>query len=155
MTVEQHRTERCDTYSVSIAAPPAFVWTILSDVREWPRFSPFALAVRQTSATTYTVTSPQGEVALSSDFDGKLGLLDHTVGLPDGTRVFIPYRVVPNHRGSELIMTNVKSPGDSTGDYEEQLAWMRTELEQAKGYVEQRYTSDLQPDAYRPQTLSP
>ena len=36
-------------------------------------------------------------------------------------------------------MTNVKSPGDSMAEYEEQLAWMRTELDQARQHVEERY----------------
>jgi hypothetical protein len=142
MTTTKHPTERCDTYSVSIAAPPDFVWAALADVTQWPRFSPFALAVVPASKGTYTVTSPGGgEVVLTSNFDRELRLLDHTVTLPDGTRVLIPYRVAPNHLGSELIMTNVKSPGDSTEEYEEQLRWMRAELDGAKRYVEDRHAA--------------
>jgi len=136
-----HPTERSDTCSVSISAPPEFAWSVLANVADWPRFSPFALAVTQTSETTYTVTGPQGDVALRSDFDKDRLLLDHIVTLSDGTEVFIPYRVTPNHRGSELIMTNVKSPGDTDDEYDEQLGWMRTELNGAKRYVEQRYGS--------------
>jgi hypothetical protein len=132
-------TERSDSYSVSVDAPPAFVWATLANVEDWPRFSPFALQVNQLSPTRYEVTSPQGPVILTSRFVEDLGLLDHTVTLRDGTEVFVPYRVAPNHRGSELIMTNVKSPGDSMAEYEEQLAWMRTELDQARQHVEERY----------------
>lgn len=143
-------TERSDSYSVSIGAPTAFVWATLANVEDWPRFSPFALAVRRKSETGYVVTSPQGEVVLTSNFDRDLRLLDHTVTLHDGTDVFIPYRVTPNHLGSELIMTNVKSPSDSTEEYEEQLEWMRTELENAKRYVEQRYeTATSRPNSAR------
>jgi hypothetical protein len=141
MTTANCPTERSDSYSVSVAAPTGFVWAALSVVEDWPKFSPFALSVRRTATTTYTVASPQGEVALASAFDADRGLLDHTVTLADGTRVFIPYRVTPNHRGSELIMTNVKSPTDSDAEYEEQLGWMRTELDNAKRYVEERYES--------------
>ena len=134
-----HPTERSDTYSVSIEAPPRFTWGVLARVEDWPRFSPFATVVHRTSATTFTITGPQGDVDLTSAFDEQLLLLDHTVTPSDGTRVFIPYRVAPNHRGSELIMTNVKSPGDSVDEYEEQLRWMRTELDGAKRFVEARY----------------
>jgi hypothetical protein len=132
-------TERSDSYSVSVSAPPAFVWATLANVEDWPHFSPFALQVHQLSPTRYEVISPQGPVILTSNFVEDLGLLDHTVTLRDGTEVFVPYRVAPNHRGSELIMTNVKSPGDSMAEYEEQLAWMRTELDQARQHVEERY----------------
>jgi len=141
MTTVSCPTERSDSYSVSVQAPTEFVWSTLSVVEDWPRFSPFALAVRRISATAYAVTSPSGEVALTSAFDADRGLLDHVVTLRDGTRVFIPYRVTPNHRGSQLIMTNVKSPGDSDAEYDEQLGWMRTELDNAKRFVEERYAS--------------
>lgn len=139
MPTTKHPTERSDTYSVSVGAPPRFTWGVLARVEDWPRFSPFATEVRRTSATTFTVAGPQGDVVLASDFDERLLLLDHTVTLSDGTQVRIPYRVAPNHRGSELIMTNVKSPGDSVDEYEEQLRWMRTELDGAKRFVEECY----------------
>ncbi|MER7455820.1 SRPBCC family protein [Micromonospora sp. NPDC126480] len=134
-------TERSDSYSVSISAPVDFVWATLANVAGWPRFSPFALEVRPMSADTFVVASPTGDVQLTSHFHEELRLLDHTVTLADGTEVFIPYRVAPNHRGSELIMTNVKSPADSAAEYEKQLGWMRTELENAKTYVEECYAA--------------
>jgi hypothetical protein len=135
-----HATERSDTYSVSIAAPPPFVWSILSNVEDWAQFSPFAQAVARTSATSFVITSPQGAVLLTTNFDEPRLLLDHTVTLSDQTEVFIAYRVTPNHLGSELMMTNVKSPSDSDTEYDEQLAWMRDELEGAKRFVEDRYS---------------
>lgn len=133
-------TERSDTYSVSIAAPPAFVWQVLADVGCWPEFSPFALAVAEVAAGRFQITGPQGEVGLTTRFDRELGLLDHVVGIGEDT-VFIPYRVVANLDGAELIMTNVKAPGDSPADYEEQLRWMREELDGAKKYVEHRFAT--------------
>lgn len=137
-----HPTERSDTYSVSIAAPPSFVWQALADVAHWPEFSPFALAVAPGAAGEYRVTGPQGEVVLTTRFDEERGLLDHVVVIGEET-VFIPYRVVANLAGSELIMTNVKAPGDSMDDYEEQLRWMRDELDGAKKYVEHRFAAAL------------
>lgn len=141
MSTPPRATERSDTCSVSIGAPVDFVWATLASVPDWPLFSPFALKVRPAAADTFLVTSPTGEVRLTSHFHERLRLLDHTVTLADGTEVFIPYRVAPNHRGSELIMTNVKSPADSVAEYEEQLGWMRTELANAKTYVEERYAA--------------
>lgn len=140
MPASAHATERSDTYSVSIAAPPAFVWQALADVASWPRFSPFALAVTEIATGEFRVTGPQGEVGLTTRFHQELGLLDHVVGIGRDT-VFIPYRVVANLDGSELIMTNVKALGDSPSDYEEQLRWMREELDGAKKYVEHRFAT--------------
>jgi hypothetical protein len=135
----QHPTERSDSCSVSIGAAPRTVWHALSRVEDWTGFSPFARRVTRTSATTYLVAGPHGDVLLTSHFDEERLLLDHTVTLGDGTEVFIPYRVAPNHLGSELVMTNVKSPGDTVAEYEEQLGWMREELAGAKRFVESRH----------------
>ncbi|HLD77741.1 MAG TPA: hypothetical protein VJB16_01805, partial [archaeon] len=67
---------------------------------------------------------------------------DHEV-LVQGARVLIPYRVVPNERGSELIMTNFKAPHDSARAYAEQLRWMRIELRNIKKILERKERSAL------------
>lgn len=131
-----YATTCSETCSVSIAAAPDFVWRLLSRVEAWPWFSPFATAVRMRGPGEYEVASPQGIVILYPRFHEARGLLDHLVRLPDGTEVYVPYRVIPNWRGSELLMTNIKSLTDSMSEYAEQLAWMREELDGAKKYVE-------------------
>ena len=129
-------TEQSETFSVSVPAPPPFVWRILARVEDWPHFSPFARAVEPAGdARSYQVTTPGATVRLTSHFHPDLLLLDHLVGFADGSSVFIPYRVVPNGTGAELIMTNIKSPNDSTEDFELQVGWMRTELTGARDWV--------------------
>lgn len=129
-------TERSDTATVSVAAPPRFVFQVLARVADWPQFSPFARAVEPVGdGRCYWVTTPDSTVRLVCQFDPDLLLLDHQVAFADGSSVFIPYRVVPNGTGAELIMTNVKSPADSVEDYRSQLGWMRTELIGARDWV--------------------
>jgi hypothetical protein len=140
-SASHHRTERSETYSVSIAAPPSYVWRALADVGCWPEFSPFALAVTEAGTGEYRIAGPQGEVGLTTRFNEELGLLDHVVLIGQDT-VFVAYRVIANLDGSELIMTNIKAPGDSMDDYEEQLRWMRDELDGAKRYIEHRFAAD-------------
>lgn len=153
-----YATERSDTASVSIAAPPSFVWQVLSKVTDWPRFSPFALTVSPSDGPDrHRVGTPSGSVTLRTRFDAERLLLDHEVHFADGSSVLIPYRVVSNDAGSELIMTNVKSPGDSPAAYDEQLGWMRTELVQARDWVLRRLAdgADRPPAQPAPEPLLP
>lgn len=142
MSREKLQTMRSDTFSVSIGVPPLFAWEVLSHVDLWRLFSPFALTVTSLTPDQFEIDSPQGKVILCVQFDRDRLLLDHVVKLSDGSAVFIPYRVVPNYHGCELVMTNIQSPGDSTEDYEVQVGWMRDELRGAKAFIEERYGRD-------------
>jgi hypothetical protein len=125
---------RSDTYSVSVEVPRLFAWKHMADVGAWRNFSPFVLAAEQIGDDLWRVTSPQGLTLLRTNFSEDLCLLDHTVYLEAGP-VLIPYRVVPNLSGCELIMTNFQSPGDSDAEYAEQVDWMRRELDGAREYL--------------------
>ena len=69
-------------------------------------------------------------------FDKKLLLLDSVCVLASGEEQFIPYRVVKNGEGSELIMTNYQGETSSDEDYQQQLQWMKDELENVKQLLE-------------------
>jgi Polyketide cyclase / dehydrase and lipid transport len=129
---------RSDTGSVSVAVPAEFAWGILSDLSCWKNFSPFVVEAERVEADLWRVRSPQGEIMVKTNFDPEKRLLDHEVRLHAGA-VMIPYRVVPNLGGCELIMTNFQSPGDSEQEYAEQLDWMTRELEGAKVYLEEAF----------------
>jgi hypothetical protein len=58
--------------------------------------------------------------------------------IASGEEQFIPYRVVANGDGSELIMTNQQTATVSDKDYAEQLQWMKTELDMIKKILEEK-----------------
>lgn len=132
---------RSDTRSVSIQAPAEFTWRKLSDLACWSIFSPFVTECSLLEEGVWSVRSPQGTVVVRTHFDAHRLLLDHVVELAAGP-VLIPYRVVPNLDGSELVMTNFQSPGDSVEEYEEQLDWMIRELDGARSYIEELYAQE-------------
>ncbi len=129
---------RSDTLSATILATPEEVFDYMADIRNWPEFTDFAESVRKGDGDSWIIYSPQGPVLLEPDFERDRGLLDSTVTLPSGEQVFIPYRVVPNGEGAELVMTNFQASGDSDEAYAEQLDWMKKELENVKRIVEER-----------------
>jgi hypothetical protein len=107
-------------------------------------FSPFVVECSFLEENVWSVRSPQGTIVVRTQFDAQRLLLDHVVELAAGP-VLIPYRVVPNLDGSELVMTNFQSPGDSAEEYEEQLDWMAREMDGARLYIEDLYANEPEP----------
>ena len=127
---------RFDTLSVSIAAKPQKVWEFVSDLNNWKQFSDFGKDLEQVSETEWIAHTSQGNVRVIPKFDREFLLLDTICIIASGEEQFIPYRVVPNGKGSELIMTNQQTASVSDEEYTEQLEWMHTELETIKKILE-------------------
>lgn len=129
---------RFDTVSVSIDTSPEEVWRFVSDLNNWKLFSDFGKNLDKISDTEWVAHTSQGDVRVIPAFDKEKLLLDHWCILPSGDKQYIPYRVVPNGYGSELIMTNQQTSSVSDKDYAEQLKWMKKELETIKKILEAR-----------------
>lgn len=127
-----------DTVSVSISASPEKVWDFVSDINNWPKFSEFASNIEKVTGEEWIFHTSQGDVRVFERFDREHLLLDHICIVPSGDEQFIPYRVVPNGGGSELIMTNQQTNGVTDKEYAEQVKWMKEELENIKKILEKR-----------------
>lgn len=126
-----------DTISVSINAKPDKVWEFVADINNWPQFSDFARNIERVRDGEWVFHTSQGDVRVIEKFDREHLLLDTVCIVPSGDEQFIPYRVVPNGEGCELIMTNQQTAGVSDEEYAEQLTWMREELENIKKIIEE------------------
>lgn len=124
------------TYAVTINRSPEAVFGFISNLANWPSFSDFAANFERVTDAEYIAHTPQGDIRVVAKFDRKRMLLDTRCILPDGTSDFIPYRVVPNKGGAELIMTNFRPKHATKAEYEEQLHWMDIELQRAKAVLE-------------------
>ena len=127
---------RFDTISVSINAKPEKVYDFVADINNWPQFSDFASDIEKVKDGEWIFHTSQGDVRVLEKFDKDHLLLDTVCIVPSGDEQFIPYRVVPNGDGSELIMTNQKTDGVSDEEYAEQVGWMKDELENIKKLLE-------------------
>jgi len=127
---------RFDTISVSIQAAPETVWEFVADLNNWKQFSDFGKNLEKLSDSEWIAHTSQGDVRVIPKFDKEHLLLDSVCIVPSGDEQFIPYRVVPNGTGSELIMTNQQTAHVSESEYQEQLGWMKTELETIKMLME-------------------
>jgi len=108
----------------------------VADLNNWKQFSDFGKNIEQVSETEWIAHTSQGDVRVLPKFDRDKLLLDSICIIASGEEQFIPYRVVSNGEGSELIMTNQQTASVSDADYEEQLSWMKTELQTIKQLLE-------------------
>jgi hypothetical protein len=127
-----------DTVSVSIHAKPEKVWDFISNINNWPKFSEFASDIEKVKDGEWIFHTSQGDVRVIERFDKEHLLLDHVCIVQSGDEQFIPYRVVPNGEGGELMMTNQQTAGVSDEEYAEQLQWMKEELHNVKKLLEEQ-----------------
>ncbi|HLB66634.1 MAG TPA: SRPBCC family protein [Candidatus Saccharimonadales bacterium] len=127
---------RFDTISVSINVKPEKVWGFVADLKNWKQFSDFGKDLEQVNDDEWIAHTSQGDIKIIPKFDKEKLLLDSICIVPSGEEQFIPYRVVPNGEGSELIMTNQQTASVSDKDYVEQLQWMKDELNNIKKIME-------------------
>lgn len=126
------------TISVTIKRSPEDVYKFVSNLANWPLFSDFAANFERVTDDEYIAHTSQGDINVKARFDCEHLLLDNVVTLPDGNVDMIPYRVVPNKDGAELMMTNFKPVVSTKAEYEEQLEWMDIELKRAKEILESK-----------------
>ncbi len=130
-----------DTVSVSINAKPEVVYDFVSNLSNWKQLSDFGKNIEQISDTEWIFHTPQGDVRVIPKFDKDKLLLDHVCILSSGEKSLIPYRVVPNGDGCEIMMSNYKVSTASDERYAEQLKWMKDELHNIKKIMERGRTA--------------
>src|SRR3954447_2835914 len=103
------RTNRSETRSITIAAPPEAVLDFLADVTSLPRWAPnFARAVRPENGH-WMVDTGDGELAIELRVSRALGTVD--ILRPGDARRGAFMRVLPNGDGSEYLFTQVFPEG--------------------------------------------
>lgn len=93
------------TVSVSIASAPPIVYDFASNPPNLPQWAPAFCKSVEYADGTWIVHSPDGPVIIEFIEKNRLGVLDHTVTLESGLKVYNPMRVVPNGSGSEVLFT--------------------------------------------------
>jgi len=98
------------TLSVGIARDSATVYAYASQPENLPHWAAGLGMGIQRNGDHWLIKTPQGALRLDFAPQNKLGVLDHTVTLADGSEVYVPMRVVPNGGGSEVSLTLFRQP---------------------------------------------
>ena len=79
---------------------------------------------------------PLGEVRVRFTPKNDLGVIDHTVTLPDGTQVVNALRISPNGDGAEVSFTVLQMPGTDDTAFEVDAAHVKKDLETLKALLD-------------------
>jgi len=124
------------TRAISIAAPPARVFAIVSDPTSMPRYAPrFARSVRPDGGIWIAVTS-RGRLRLWRTGDAQAGTVDFRLKAQDGGENMVFTRVVPIGRESEFVFTLQLPDGVSDEAVVVQGAVLEEELQALKALCE-------------------
>lgn len=119
-----------------IQRDPSEVYAFMTEPMNLPRW---AAGLAQSEVTQdgdrLLVDSPMGRVTVAFTSRNDLGVLDHTVTLPDGTEVYNPLRVIPHPEGAEVIFT-IRQLNASDEDFDRDTDMVRADLETLNSLLE-------------------
>jgi len=122
--------------SITIDASPERVYAFTADPLNLPKWAAGLGRSISKIDGRWMVETPNGVVTVDFAPKNALGVLDHTVTLPDGTRVYLPIRVVANGSGSELVFTLFQTPQMSDAEFERDAGMVAADLRRLKKLLE-------------------
>jgi hypothetical protein len=126
-------TNRAETRSISIAAPPSAALDVVGDARRLPEWAPrFARSVRPVDHE-WLVDTGAGDLRIDVRVSRDAGTVDLVRGDPLGGAFM---RVVPNHHGSELLFTLFFPAGTPDEATDRQMATVEDELRTVRDLAE-------------------
>lgn len=114
------KTYPCHNLSISIERSPEEVYEYVHDTGNLPKWA----------------AGLKPDIKIMMTEKNKYGVLDHTVILADGARVFVPMKVCANNKGSEVIFTLYQLPGMSGEQFMQDMELVRKDLQTLKGILE-------------------
>ena len=124
--------------SISIELEPKAVYAFASDPENLPQWAAgLGLGVKR-AGEHWEVITTDGTVGLRFTPHNEYGVLDHTVVLSDGTEVYVPMRVMPNGKGSEVMLGLFRQPEMDDDVFERDAGLMQSDLLALKTLLERQ-----------------
>ncbi len=125
------------TLDISIARDPDAVYAFASNVENFPQWaSGLGESVRR-AGEDWIVETKAGLLKLRMTPPNPFRILDHTVYLPSGAEVTVPFRVLAAPGGgSEVILTLFRQPDLSEEDFARDREMVRRDLLALKQIME-------------------
>jgi hypothetical protein len=122
--------------SATIDASPERVYAFAADPLNLPKWAAGLGRSISRIDGRWMVETPNGVVTVEFAPKNAFGILDHTVTLPDGVRVYLPIRVIANASGSELVFVLFQTPQMSDAEFERDAGMVAADLRTLKRLVE-------------------
>lgn len=122
--------------TVSIERDPHEVYAFASDPENLPQWAVgLGQGVRR-AGKHWEVITGDGTVGLRFTPQNDYGVLDHTVVQADGTEVYVPMRVMPNGKGSEVMLGLFRQPEMDDAIFARDAGLMQNDLLALKALME-------------------
>ena len=127
--------KRCETRSISIAAPRDSVHAFVASARNMPRWAPaFASAIRP-DGEHWIVNTPSGdELPIVVIGNAEAGTVDILAAADRRSGAFA--RILPNETGSEMLFSLLFASGTDEDAVARQMAVVEDELAAVRRFVE-------------------
>ena len=121
--------------SVAVNLDAAEAYARLWQPERFPEWASGLGALRW-DGDSWVADGTEGEVAVRFSPQNDFGVLDHWVRLPCGHQVYLPFRVVANGHGCELVFTLFRQPEMDDARFASDADWVRRDLLAAKALLE-------------------
>ncbi|MDR3411900.1 MAG: hypothetical protein P4L87_13310 [Formivibrio sp.] len=121
--------------SVSIARSAGSVYDFLSEPANFPQWAS-GLGSLHLIDGQWMAETPDGPMRIRFSARNAFGVLDHWVAPQNGAVIYIPFRVVANGDGCELIFTLFRQPGMTQEKFSADADWVMRDLNNAKQLME-------------------
>ncbi len=123
--------------SVSIAATASRVYAYAADPAQLPTWAAgLAQSAMEQVGDQWFAQSPMGRVRVAFTDANVLGVLDHTVTLPDGEQVSNPMRVIADGAGCEVVFTVRHRPGMTDQQFDDDCRAVAADLDTLRALQE-------------------
>lgn len=121
--------------SISIARDLHSAYDFLSNPTNLPQWASGLGALNHVGGQ-WVAQTPDGTIYIRFCEPNRFGILDHWVTLPTGQQIYLPFRVVANGDGCELIFTLFRQPDMDQEKFEADAQWVMRDLDTVKRLLE-------------------
>jgi hypothetical protein len=112
------------------------VWAFAGAPENMPLWASGLASGLEEDGEDWVATGALGTVRVSFVPPNEFGVIDHTVTIESGLRVYNALRIVPNGDGCEIMFTLLRLPGMTDKQYAADAADIRKDLNGLKGLME-------------------
>jgi hypothetical protein len=129
-------TYYAQTISVSIERDWREVYDFAAKPENIPRWAAGLAAGLERSGEAWVAQGPLGPIRIRFSPRNDFGVLDHVVVMADGAEIENPMRVVANGTGAEVMFTVLRRPGMDEGQFADDAAAVKRDLEALRALLE-------------------
>jgi hypothetical protein len=127
------------TLTVRIERPFDVAYEYVSDPANWTEWAAgLGRGFEKSADGDWTVDAPDGKVTVRFTGRNEFGIADHRVSTPDGHVVYLPFRLVANDDGTEVLFTLYQQPGMTDDEFARDAGLVCQDLDKLKEVLEKQ-----------------